>query len=217
MPDISLLARMTPDDVRNAISGFRREYVRDWQGWQKIYQHHAAHPPDGHSIVQLGRILRKWQATRPLPMRRPRIEALHEPPYLDDLVTQAWLHVRVISELSVRQLDTATPDQTHALAELWDVFRNMTSRGHATCVGITKAVLLLTEGRIGPALDSTVRRKLGIRQPHESSTWIRYLRGVSRDIISFETLHAVNIEMLIPPEWASIHVGRVYDMVAGPR
>jgi hypothetical protein len=46
-------------------------------------------------------------------------------------------------------------------------------------VGITKAVLLMTNGRIGPAFDSTVREKLGADLIATSSDRITLLEHVA--------------------------------------
>ena len=46
------------------------------------------------------------------------------------------------------------------------------ANGTASCVGITKAVMLLTDGRIGPALDSQVRLNLGVAKPINAEEWI---------------------------------------------
>ncbi len=209
---------MSPDEVRQAMLGFSRDYVMDWKHWQRTYNHQMGQTPSHYVVAEFGRILRKWQAARPRPMRRPQNEARHAAPYLDDLVTAAWPHLQTIVNVSVRQMGSVTPDQIDALEQLWDVFRNLTAEGHATCVGITKSVLLLTEGRIGPAFDSSVRQKLDISsRPNDSSTWIYHLCDVGHDIITFETRHGVSIETLLPVEWAPINVGRVYDMIAGPR
>jgi hypothetical protein len=48
-----------------------------------------------------------------------------------------------------------------ALRGLWGNFTRLTATGEASCVGITKSILLVTDGRIGPAFDSTVRRAFG--------------------------------------------------------
>jgi hypothetical protein len=44
--------------------------------------------------------------------------------------------------------------------------------GEASCVGITKSILLVTDGRIGPAFDSTVRARLRLERPRCSTDWI---------------------------------------------
>jgi hypothetical protein len=215
MPHIAFLTQMSPDEVRVAITQFSKKYKDDWKQWTNRYQ--SSLLPESLIASEFGSVLRKWQAARPRPMRRPRREAIHAPPYLEDLLTEAWPHLKDIGNLSVREINTAAPQQINALLALWDIFRNLTSQGKATCVGITKSVLLLTEGRIGPAFDSTVRYRLRIGQPLNGKAWIEDLCSISDDISLFETRNGVRIESLVPTEWAPINVGRVYDMVAGPR
>jgi hypothetical protein len=215
MPHITFLAQMSPDEVRAAITQFSTKYKGDWKQWTNKYQ--SSLPPESLIASKFGSILRKWQAARPRPMRRPSSEAVHAPPYLEDLLTEAWPHLKAMGNHSVREIRMATPQQTEALLALWDIFRNLTSQGKATCVGITKSVLLLTEGRIGPAFDSTVRYRLRIGQPSSGKAWIEDLCSISDDISLFETKNSVRIESLVPTEWAPINVGRAYDMVAGPR
>jgi hypothetical protein len=215
MPHIALLTQMSPDEVSVAIAHFSRKYKEDWKQWTNLYQ--SSLPPESLIASEFGSVLRKWQAARPRPMRRPRNEAVHAPPHLEDLLTEAWPHLKDLGNLSVREIKTAAPQQIRALLALWDIFRNLTSQGKATCVGITKSVLLLTEGRIGPAFDSTVRHRLRIEQPPNGKTWIEDLCSISDDISLFETRNSMRIESLVPAEWVPINVGRAYDMVAGPR
>lgn len=57
----------------------------------------------------------------------------------------------------MRDAPGLTGQQRHALTALWDTFRDLPTIGTANAVGITKAIKLVTGGRIGPALDSKVR------------------------------------------------------------
>lgn len=207
---------MNPDKAACAIRAFPRKYARDWAHWRNTYEHWSSDGPDTATVAEFGRILRSWQAARPLPMRRPRNEANHPAPYLDDLLLSAWPYLNVTADLSIRDIDCASTQQIEALHRLWGIFLDLTAEGRATCVGITKSILLLTEGRIGPALDSTVRRSLDITKPTVSSDWIGVLCAVCSDLKLFERRHGIRIESLVPPELAPINVGRVYDMIAGP-
>ena len=113
-------------------------------------------------------------------------------------------------------LALATPDQINALHGLWATFSKLPQKGSASCVGITKAIMLLTNGRIGPAFDSIVRKKLGLKDHLRSSEeWIGVLRGISEDILAFEKLHG-RLADIVPDQFAGYQVGRLYDMVLGP-
>ncbi len=75
----------------------------------------------------------------------------------------------------------------------------------------------MTNGRIGPAFDSTVGKKLGLKDRLKSSEeWIEELRGISEDILAFENQHG-KLAAIVPDRFGRYHVGRLYDMVLGPR
>jgi hypothetical protein len=210
---VTFLANKSPMDVTDAIGSFTKTYVYHWQRWQTICK--AGVTPSVAPVF--GEILRKWQATRPLPMRRPRQKVPHQPPYLEDLIEEALPHIRVLGTSTVRDLPAFTPQQVESLSEMWEIFRNLTTKGQASCVGITKAVMLLTLGQIGPALDSKVRSALSISQPTSAEHWLDCLRAVSIDIRVFESRYGIALEDLVPIEWQPVQVGRVYDMIAGPK
>lgn len=86
----------------------------------------------------------------------------------------------------------------------------------ASCVGITKSVLLVTDGRIGPAFDRQVRMKLGAGRPSTPQEWLRLLEGVAADIEAFEKRYGPLSE-LVPSDFAALAHGRLYDMALGPR
>jgi len=149
-------------------------------------------------------------------MRRPKAEASHQPPYIEDLLHEAVPHVAVLGELTVADLALASADHINALHGLWATFSKLPQKGPASCVGITKAILLLTNGRIGPAFDSTVRNKLGLKNHLKSSEeWVGVLRGISEDIHAFEERHG-NLAEIVPEPFAKYQVGRLYDMVLAP-
>ena len=76
--------------------------------------------------------------------------------------------------------------------------------------------MLVTNGRIGPAFDSIVRKKLGLKDHLRSSEeWIEVLRGISEDILAFEKLHG-KLSEIVPDQFAKYQVGRLYDMALGP-
>src|SRR6478752_6479402 len=64
---IELIRNKKPQQIHDDVDVFAPRYVKDWDVWL------ATHG-DGRLQV-FGRILRKWQATRPRPMRRSRLEA----------------------------------------------------------------------------------------------------------------------------------------------
>ena len=146
---------MTPDGVRGKLGDFTASDVLEWEDWLQV--------ADSNRVTRFASILRSWQGTRPLPMRRPKAEAKHDPPYIEDLLDEARPHLKALGDLTVRDLALATSEQIDALHRLWATFSQLPQRGTASCVGITKAIMLLTNGRIGPAFDSIVRKKLGLK------------------------------------------------------
>ncbi|MFQ5830941.1 MAG: hypothetical protein ACE5JD_17570, partial [Candidatus Methylomirabilia bacterium] len=162
------------------------------------------------------RILRKWQATRPLAMRRVKEEADHGAPFLDDLLESAQEPLRTLADLTVLTIARRAPQEDEALAALWRIFSRLPTSGVASCVGITKAVLLLTDGRIGPAFDSQVRKKLGMGRPPTCGEWLQTLQEIGEDIAMFESTHGP-LPKAVPARFAQLGYGRLYDMALGPR
>jgi hypothetical protein len=169
-----------------------------------------------------GVVLRRWQACRPNRMRRPRGEAQHDPPYLEDLVIEANPSVLALREFDMSVAATFTPLAQLALERLWGIFERLCYHGRsrnglAGVVGISKAVLLLTEGRVGPAFDSNVRRNLGIPTPENAREWIRALQVASSDIQAFTSANHCTLQEAVPTSFANLHSGRIHDMALGPR
>jgi hypothetical protein len=205
---VTTIRSKTPAQVRAGVAGFAARYIRDWEGW--LAAGHDARPD------LFGRILRKWQAARPGAVRRLRQEAQHGAPFLEDLLADAEQPLRLVGGLSISTIRQRTPAQEEALGNLWSNFSRLRASGVATCVGITKAVLLLTDGRIGPAFDSRVRANLGLARPSTCSEWVRALESVAEDIAAFERAYGP-LREAVPPRFAGLAYGRLYDMALGPR
>jgi hypothetical protein len=206
---------MTVDEARQELAAFPSSYANNWRMWLRVYRSDGS--LGAEVAAEFGSVLRKWNATRPYPMRRPRAEAVHKPPFIDDLLEAARPYVRTIGHVSIREFHTADASRIAALRALWDIFRELPQHHQASCVGISKAIMLLTEGRIGPAFDSFVKTNLQLRYVKDCDIWIDSLRAVNRDIRAFEARHGIRLEDFVPNKLAPIAVGRVYDMIAGPR
>jgi hypothetical protein len=206
---IVAFSQLTPQQVHQRVAGFARRYVADWEEW-------LATPTEGR-VAKFGSILRKWQATRPYTMRRSRDEGRHDPPFLEDLIAQAQPHLDLVSDLTVRDVQGIGPPQEEAIRGLWTVFRHLSLERPASCVGISKAVLLLTDGRIGPSLDSRVRAGLRIEHVGSSREWIAVLVEVSQDLRAFEQRTGTSLREAVPQEFRHLEEGRLCDMVFGPR
>lgn len=190
------------------MDGFDTRYAGDWEAWLAVEPRAKAR--------LFGQILRKWKATRPKKMRRIRSEAQHGAPFLEDLLEMAAEPLERLGDLTVLTVAHRTARQSQALVDLWALFSSLPSDGTASCVGITKAVLLLTDGRIGPALDSNVRERIGVGRPETCAAWIEILEGVAQDIAAFEPRNG-SLDQAVSPPFAHLAYGRLYDMALGPR
>lgn len=205
---ITWLRTKTPEQVHDAVSSFAAEYVAHWNQWLTCHEQDR--------VATFGSILRSWQAVRPRTMRRPRDRAPHPPPHLEDIFRNAEPHLATIRNLDLQSFGDRTAAHEQALGELWKHLQAMAIESPATCVGITKGVLLLTNGRIGPAIDSEVRRRLALDPIATAEQWIDVLDQVSEDIIAFEE-QSGPLQDAVPAAFAALECGRLYDMTAGPR
>jgi hypothetical protein len=141
---------------------------------------------------------------------------VHEAPFLDDLLADANEPLRELESLNVAKIKERTTTQHQALNKLWSIFSPLRTSGAASCVGITKAILLLTDGRIGPALDSRVRGNLRMPRPTTCSEWLQVLDYIADDIAAFERENGT-LQAVVPIQFAKLEYGRLYDMALGPR
>jgi len=201
------------EQFQNRVISFDQAYVNHWNQWLVT--------PQPERPNQLGVILRKWQACRPNRMRRTQEENIHSPPYLEDLVTQATPHLQTAMTFDIRLIASFTREVFSALRALWDIFEQLSYHGRARggiagVVGISKAVLLLSDGKIGPAFDSEVRGHLNIKTIDSANQWIQALKIVNRDIEAFERSNNTTLQNALP-QYAHLNSGRIYDMALGPR
>jgi hypothetical protein len=201
---------MTCDEVRAAVEGFSPRYAADWEAWLAT--------PEADRPSVFGRILRGWQAVRPLTPRRSRADGTHPAPFLDDVLADARRPLEGLRGLAVRTATAATPAHSLAIYDLWGVLeRGLALDGRATCVGISKATALLTNGRIGPCLDSKLQHALGIKRPPTPAVWLAVLAAVAEDIGAFERGQGHPLRDCVPVRYRHLEDGRLYDMVFGPR
>ena len=214
------IANLSIEEFQLRINRFAPQYVDDWNCWLNTQADARAR--------QLGIVLRRWQACRPNIMRRTeaenKAENKHEAPYLEDLVNQAEQHIQMLQDFNIQDDASFSNQNCGALAQLWNIFQNLSYRGPsrpsrnglAGVVGISKAVLLLSDGRVGPAFDSEVRGHLGIGNVVDSSQWIRALRIANQDSEAFERNNRTTVHQATPPQYAHLNTGRIYDMALGP-
>jgi hypothetical protein len=207
------IANLNIDQFQDRVNRFAAQYVDDWNCWLNTQP--SARPR------QLGIVLRRWQACRPNRMRRTQVENMHNAPHLEDLINQAAQYIQVLEAFDIREEASFSNESRAALTELWNIFKNLSYQGRARnglagIVGISKAVLLLSDGRVGPAFDSEVRGHLGTGNVINSTQWIEALRMANRDIGAFELNNHTTIQQATPEQYAHLNTGRIYDMALGP-
>ncbi len=207
------IAALTSDQLRLRIRRFDQRYVAHWNQWMTV-------KPD-RRVITFGKTLRSWNACRPNSMRRSCEEGGHGSPFLEDLVEEADPYIRALRKFDICRSDSFTREATAALRCLWQTFLNLSYSGRARnglagVVGISKAVLLLTEGRVGPAFDSEVRGQLCIDTPVCADEWLDALRMVQQDIEGFEARNHISLQSAAGRPFENCFAGRIYDMALGP-
>lgn len=203
-----VIRRYSPARFRAAVARMRPHYQDDWQHWLTT--------PASERPATFVRILGRWQATRPRPMRRLRSGAdEHPPPYIEDLLDAVVEPVGVFEHFRLGRSRLRVAHR-EALREIWRVFQRLRQDDSATCVAITKAAMLMTDGRVGPALDSRVRSALGLRHIPDADAWALVIEAASRDVAAFEAKHG-RLQKVVHPAFSHLASGRLYDMALGPR
>jgi hypothetical protein len=156
-------------------------------------------------------------------MRREAMASLHCPPYLEDLTAMAAPYIAALETFDIASSHSLrNPMHIAALHELWKIFEQLSYQGKARgglagSVGISKAVMLLTDGRVGPAFDSKVRNELDLAPILSSTDWLAALDTVSSDIELFQWSQHMPFTSVVPVTFRHLHNGRIYDMALGPR
>lgn len=215
---MGVIGKISIEEFRALVNGFDQKYVGHWDLWLEKSE-------GAEKSLEFGRILRSWQAFRPNVMRRPICEANHEPPYLEGIIKKSDKCIRALSDFDISGNEPLSSKERKALYDLWNILlqlsfegkRKTRRNGLAGVVGLSKATLLLTKGRVGPAFDSEVRRKLCLCEPKSSSQWIDALVLVAEDIKAFQEKNKCKLQEAAPDRFAKLYAGRLYDMALGPR
>jgi hypothetical protein len=126
--------------------------------------------------------------------------------------------LRLLGAANLRSFHTSGPALTQAISGLWQIFESgLCGRGRATEVGVTKAILLVTKGRIGPAFDSNVKMELNAWHVLGWKPYLGALTDLADDLAIFEARESAKLEELATRAGRPAEVGRVMDMVLGPR
>jgi hypothetical protein len=212
---ITFLQNQSSAEVQARLASFADAYKNDWERWLETCAKHDLN--DRPAILEFKRILGKWQAVRPRRLARLD-EAVHGTKTLPQVVRTASRLSKRLGTTSLRTLHRAGRRERRALLDLWELFASsLADNGEAGCVGITKAIMLITGGNIGRAFDSRVRRELGIAAPTTAESWIATLYEIGQDLAAFESASGKKLDGLVRGSWRAVGVGRAYDMAAGPR
>lgn len=214
------IENMDVNQFQKSIEEFDSRYVAHWDLWLQV----CATGSKSEKAELFGKILRKWQACRPNRMRRDAASKLHSKPFLDDLIEKANKHLLKLNTFDITQSNSLSdPEIREALSSLWSIFSDLpysgeSHGGRAGIVGISKAIMLLTEGRVGPAFDKFVCNGLGVKKvTQEFDQWIHLLESVNVDIKKFESNNKRRLKDAVPDKFKNLNMGRIYDMALGPR
>jgi hypothetical protein len=197
--------------LKKRVERFNRKYVDQWDAWVKTAP--KARP------AQLKWTLGKWQACRPNRLRSAK--------YIEQLLHQARSHVRALRAFDISRPMSFTAKARNAILALWPLFEKLSypppkqpggrkppRGGRAGVVGISKAAMLVTDGRLGPAFDSKVREQLGVRTIRNADEWLCAIEKASRDVVCFMKKRKTTLQKA---SGRTLHSGRIYDMALGPK
>ena len=204
---IEFLRNKRKEEVRVLIQGFSSDYCYDLHFFTKITEKYGTFSPQ--SAEALSQLLNKWTACRPSRTNKDLL------PLLIDLNSD----LKTISNLDLRNIRQVSLNEKEAIDRIWlKLFNRICIPKKLTGVAPSKAILILTNGRLGPALDSKTRKTLGLQDIVSSVQYLTILSAVSEDIAAFENANSpILLEELVPEEWKPVFVGRAYDMAVGPR
>jgi hypothetical protein len=125
---------------------------------------------------------------------------------------------KTIERIDLRNVCHATPKEIAAIRRIWSTFvGKICSNRPIAEVAASKTILIITNGRIGPALDSNARVVMNLPRIKTSEDYVSLLLAISEDISVFEKSNNIQLEDLVPKEWQPVFIGRVYDMIVGPK
>ena len=207
-----LRALTTSEEVLERIKGFDRHYVNDWSRWLHASQgcDFQAAPVPIEVAIEFKRIMGKWKACQPKPLRCPT--------ELQSTLDSAAEQLSRVESANLRCFQAPDEVLTDAICNLWRIFEDgLCLKGNATEVGVSKAILLVTKGRIGPAFDSNVKTGLNAWYVMDCRTYMKALGEIAGELAGFEGRESTTLESLAEQAGRPADVGRAVDMVLGPR
>ena len=207
-----MLRALTTFDALERIKAFNIRYVNDWSVWLRASQgcdFRATSTPISVAI-EFKRIMGKWQACRP--------KVLRSASELQRTLDSATEPLRRVGSANLRCFQAPSEVLTDAMCGLWRIFEGgLCLKGKATEVGVSKAILLVTKGRIGPAFDSNVKARLNALYVRDCKTYMKALGEIASELAAFEARELTTLDGLAQQAGRPADVGRAVDMVLGPR
>lgn len=205
--EIEFLRNKQREKVANLIQGFSIRYVTDLKNFATTTEHYGLISPQ--TAKQLCRLIGKWHGCRPSPVSKNLL------PLLTDLDAD----LKAIATIDLRSILRASSNEMEAISQIWSSLMNQICDNKPQSeVAASKAMLILTNGRLGPALDSNARKSLRLPRIQSSGDYLAFLLAISEDVAAFEKANSpILLEDLVPKEWCPVLVGRAYDMAIGPR
>ncbi|MBZ5569579.1 MAG: hypothetical protein LAN64_17265 [Acidobacteriia bacterium] len=187
-------------------------YVKDWSAWVHASEgcDFQAAPIPVKVAVEFKRIMGKWQACRPKSLRCAT--------ELQRTLDSATEPLGLMGSANLRSFQAPGELLTDTICSLWQIFESgLCLNGKATEVGVSKAILLVTKGRIGPAFDSNVKKRLKALYVTDCKTYIKALAAIASELVGFEARELTTLDGLAEKAGRPADVGRAVDMVLGPR
>jgi hypothetical protein len=207
-----MLRALTKPEVLERIKGFDRRYVFHWSEWLRVSRDcdFQVAPIPILVAIEFGQIMRSWRACRPKGYR-----SVSE---LQSTLDSATEPLKRMGSANLRCFQAPGEVLTDAICNLWRIFEDgLCLKGNATEVGVTKAILLVTKGRIGPAFDSNVKERLNALYVRDCKTYIKALGAIASELAGFEARELTTLDGLAEKAGRPADVGRAVDMVLGPR
>jgi hypothetical protein len=201
----------TADQYSHALKNFREKYVKNWDAW--LARPRPELNRDGRRNIFIS-TLKAWGICR-----CPEGGGIKHDFNLDSFSGLEKISALLIN-YDLRSF-TKTDDVVVQLKNLWIGLNGICENKQVNMLIASKATMLLTDGAIGPAFDSSVMATIwGIKYSSYDRSfgkWINLLSEVSKDIKDFEGRIGMRMEDAAPKGFRNVKVGRLYDMAFGPR
>ncbi len=163
---ISVIRNKDVKEIRTLIQNFSSRYIQDVKNFSNIASEYGLISPEASE--NLIRLLKKWQACRPSSVQEDVLsilKSIHE-------------DYKTIELIDLRNICYATPKEIAAISRIWSILvGKICSNRTIAEVAASKTFLIITNGRIGPALDSNARIVMNLPRIQTSEDYISLYCG----------------------------------------